>query len=160
MDPSIPEQQPELWLDKPVVSFQPKIKIEHLIIAIILILAVVSRFYGLGVRSFDHDEVNHVIPSFDLYQGRGYVHSPVTHGPFQFHLIAGSYFLFGDSNFTSRLPHALFSIATIAFVMIAFKRYLGRTGALLAGVFFLIDPFMLFYGRYARNEAFVALFAV
>ncbi len=160
MDPSIPEQQPEPWLDKPVVSFLPKIKIEHLIITIILILAVISRFYDLGVRSFDHDEVNHVIPSFDLYQGRGYVHSPVTHGPFQFHLIAASYFLFGDSDFTSRLPHALFSIVTIAFVMIAFKRYLGRTGALLAGVFFLIDPFMLFYGRYARNEAFVALFAV
>ena len=31
------------------------------------------------------------------------------HGPLQFHLIALSYFLFGDNDFTARLPHALAS---------------------------------------------------
>ena len=160
MESSLPENHPESWLEKPVVSLLPKIKLEHVIMALILILAVISRFTNLGVRVMSHDEVNHVIPSYDLYQGRGYVHSPVTHGPLQFHLIAASYFLFGDSDFTSRLPHALFSVATIAFVMIAFKRYLGRTGSLLAGLFFLISPYMLFYGRYARNEAFVAFFGL
>ncbi len=160
MDSTIPEAAPKSWLDKPVLPYLPKIKIEHLIIAAILILAVISRLYMLGVRSMDHDEVNHLVPSFELYQGQGYIHNPVTHGPFQFHLIAGTFFLFGDSDFTARLPHAIFSIATIAFVLFAFKRYLGRTGALLAGVFFLISPFMLFYGRYARNEVFMALFAV
>jgi uncharacterized protein (TIGR03663 family) len=160
MESLLPEHRPESWLDKPVAALLPKIKVEHLIMALILILAVISRFTNLGVRVMSHDEINHVIPSYDLYQGRGYVHSPVTHGPLQFHLIATSYFLFGDSDFTSRLPHAIFSIATIAFVMIAFKRYLGRTGSLLAGLFFLISPYMLFYGRYARNEAFVAFFGL
>jgi len=113
MESSLPENHPESWLEKPVVSLLPKIKLEHVIMALILILAVISRFTNLGVRVMSHDEVNHVIPSYDLYQGRGYVHSPVTHGPLQFHLIAASYFLFGDSDFTSRLPHALFSVATI-----------------------------------------------
>ncbi|MRR32042.1 TIGR03663 family protein, partial [bacterium] len=147
MDPTIPEENQQSWFDKPVASFLPKLKIEHLIIAIILILAVVSRLMILGVRDLDHDEVNHVVPSYELYQGQGYIHNPVTHGPLQFHLIAATYFLFGDSDFTSRLPHALFSIATIAFVIFGFKRYLGRVGAILAGIFFLISPYMLFYGR-------------
>ena len=148
------------WLDKPVFSFFPKFKIEHLIIAILLILAILSRFYNLGERDMSHDEVNHVVPSYELYQGQGYVHNPVTHGPLQFHLIAATYFLFGDSDYASRVPSALFSVATIAFILLAFKRYLGRTGALLAGLFYLISPMMLFYGRYTRDEAFLGLFGV
>lgn len=148
------------WLDKPVFSFLPKFKIEYLIIAILLFLAVLSRFYNLGERDMSHDEVNHVVPSYELYQGQGYVHNPVTHGPLQFHLIAATYFLFGDSDYASRVPSALFSVATIAFILLAFRRYLGRTGALLAGLFYLISPYMLFYGRYTRNESFVAFFGV
>jgi predicted membrane-bound mannosyltransferase/DNA-binding beta-propeller fold protein YncE len=107
-----------------------------------------------------HDEVNHVVPAYDLYQGTGYAHDPVTHGPFQFHLLAASYFIMGDSDFSARVPAALFSIAAVAFVMLAFPKYLGRKGALLAGLFFLISPFLLYYGRYTRNEAFIELFAV
>ncbi len=150
----------ESWLDKPVFPFSEKFKIEHLIIAVIILLTVISRFYMVGVRTMAHDEVNHVVPSYDLYVGKGYSHDPVTHGPMQFHLLAASYALFGDSDFSSRIPAAVFSIATVIFVLFAWKRYLGRTGALLSGVFFMISPFMLFYGRYTRNEAFVGLFGV
>jgi uncharacterized protein (TIGR03663 family) len=150
----------ESWLDRRIFSFSEKFKIEHFLIAIIILLAVVSRFYMIGERSMAHDEVNHVVPSYDLYLGKGYSHDPVTHGPMQFHLLAASYALFGDSDFSSRIPAVLFSIATVIFVLFAWKRYLGRTGALLSGIFFLISPYMLFYGRYVRNEAFVGLFSV
>ncbi len=150
----------ESWLDRPVFPFAEKFKIEHLLIAIIILLAVISRFYMIDVRTMAHDEVNHVVPSYDLYLGKGYSHDPVTHGPMQFHLLALSYALFGDSDFSSRIPSVVFSIATVIFVLFAWKRYLGRTGALLAGVFFTISPFMLFYGRYVRNESFIGLFSV
>lgn len=150
----------ESWLDRPVLPFFEKFNIEHLLIAIIILLAVISRFYDVGARVMAHDEVNHVVPSYDLYLGKGYSHDPVTHGPMQFHLLAASYALFGDSDFSSRIPAALFSIASVLFVLIAWRRYLGRTGALLSGLFFLISPFMLFYGRYTRNEAFIGLFSV
>lgn len=148
------------WLDQPVIKNMPVVRLQTLIIVLILILTVFTRFYILGERVMSHDEVNHVVPSFSLYEGRGYAHDPVTHGPMQFHLLALSYFLFGDSDFTSRIPSALFSIATVACVLFLFPRYLGRVGALLAGLFYSISPYMLFYGRYTRNEAFVALFGV
>lgn len=148
------------WLHKPVTSIFPRVTIEHLLVTLIIIAAIISRFYAVGLRVMSHDEVNHVVPSYELYQGRGYAHDPITHGPLQFHLVAASYFLMGDSDFASRVPAVLFSIATIVFVIFAFRRYLGRTGALLAGFFFLVSPYMLFYGRYTRNEAFVALFGV
>lgn len=133
--------------------------IKILFIAIILLTAF-SRLIGLGDRVMSHDEVNHVVPSYDLFSGRGYRHDPITHGPLQFHLIALSYFLFGDSDFSSRLPHALFSIALVAFVMRHFRRYLGDYGAIAAGFLFAISPFMMFYGRYARNDVICAFLSV
>ncbi|MEN6408146.1 MAG: flippase activity-associated protein Agl23, partial [Anaerolineaceae bacterium] len=148
------------WLDAPISSHFPKLTRETLLVVLILLAAVFTRFYLLGDRVMSHDEVNHVVPSFDLYEGRGYVHDPVTHGPLQFHLVALSYFLLGDSDFSSRVPAALFSIATVLFVWWGFRRYLGRWGALISSFLFLISPYMLFYGRYTRNEAFVALFGV
>jgi len=160
METGSPAENKTSWLDRPINSFLPKFTIGHLLIVLIVIAAVFSRFYNVGLRVMSHDEVNHVVPSYELYQGRGYSHDPVTHGPLQFHLLAASYFLFGDSDFSSRIPAALFSVATVAFVLFAYKRYLGKTGALLAGLFMLISPYMLFYGRYTRNEAFVALFGV
>ena len=147
------------WLDKPLISVLPPLNLETLLIIIILVLAVFSRFTDLGLRVMSHDEVNHVVPSFDLYEGRAYHHDPVTHGPFQFHLVALSYFLLGDNDFSARVPAALFSVATVAAVLFCFRRYLGRIGSLAAGIFFLISPYMLFYGRYTRNEAFVGCLA-
>ena len=155
-----PVEENSSWLDKTVFPFFPKFKVEHLLIALIMIIAIVSRFAMLGVRDMDHDEVNHVVPSYELYTGLGYQHNPVTHGPLQFHLIAATYFLFGDNDYTSRVPSAVFSVMTVLFVMLAFKRYIGRAGSLLAGLFFVISPYMTFYGRYTRNESFVAFFGV
>lgn len=130
------------------------------IVIIIVALTFLSRFALLGDRVMSHDEVNHVVPSYELSQGKGYQHNPITHGPFQFHIIALAYFLFGDNDTTSRIPAALFSAGAVLFVMAAFRRYLGRNGALIAGALFLISPFMLFYGRYARNEGFIELIGV
>lgn len=146
------------WLDRPLYGWL-RFDLETAIFAIILLLAILSRFYHLEARVMSHDETSHVYFSWLFYQGRGYSHDPVTHGPLQFHLVALSYFLFGDNDLTARIPAALFSIATVAF-MWNYRRYLGRGGALIAAVLFLISPYMLYYGRYVRNEAFVGLYGV
>lgn len=146
------------WLDRPLFS-AIRFDWEKIVFALILILALLSRFSELGTRVMSHDETSHVYFSWQLYRGQGYGHSPITHGPLQFHLIALSYFLFGDSDFSGRAPAALFSVAAIAFLW-AFRRYLGRVGAIVAAGLFLISPYMMYYGRYARNEAFVGLFGL
>ncbi len=147
------------WLDAPL-TFLTRWDIEKILVTLILIAAVFSRFYNVGARVMSHDEVNHVVPSYSLYQGNGYQVDPITHGPLQFHLIAFSYFLFGDSDFSSRVPAALFSVAAVAFVLFGYRRYLGRSGALIAGFLFLISPYLLFYGRYTRNEGIIELLMV
>lgn len=146
------------WLDRPLSQYF-RLNIETVIFTLIVILAIVSRFYDLGARVMSHDENTHVYYSWRFYKGQGLAHDPLMHGPLQFHLIALSYFLFGDSDFTARLPHAVFSILTVAFLWY-YRRYLGRVGALLGAVMMLISPYMLYYGRYARNEALVGFFGV
>src|SRR4030066_671481 len=146
------------WLDHPVFN-SPVISIEKLLFSIIVIMAIFTRLYMLEPRVMSHDETSHTYFSWLFYKGNGYAHDPVTHGPLQFHLVALSYFLFGDSDTTARIPAAIFSIATVAF-MWNYRRYLGRSGALVAALLLTISPFMLYYGRYVRNEAFVAFFGV
>ncbi len=102
-----------------------------------------------------HDESLHTYFSWLLYRGQGYQHSPMMHGPFQFHALSIVYLIFGVSDFTSRIPAALFSIACI-WMMWYWRRYLGKVGALVAGFLLVISPYMLYYGRYVRNESFAA----
>jgi predicted membrane-bound mannosyltransferase/DNA-binding beta-propeller fold protein YncE len=147
------------WLDRPLSNYFPSINIEVLLFVLIVILAAVSRFYDLGVRVMSHDESLHTYFSWWFYQGNGYQHNPMMHGPLQFHLLALTYFLFGATDFTARLPHAVSSILTIVLLW-KYRRYLGRAGTLAASVLMLISPYMLYYGRYARNEAFVGLFGL
>lgn len=145
--------------EQPLFAALPAITYEMLIFGGIILFAILSRFYDLGARVMSHDESLHTYFSWLLSKGQGYQHSPMMHGPFQFHFLALVYYLFGASDFTARIPAALSSIATIWMVWY-WRRYLGKSGALIAGLLMVISPMMLFYGRYVRNEAFVGLFGV
>jgi len=147
------ENKSNTWLQRPIHPATPAITNEIALFAGIILLAIITRFYDLGTRVMSHDESLHTYFSWLLYRGQGYQHTPMMHGPFQFHLLALSYFLFGVSDFTARIPSVLFSIATVWMVWY-WRRYLGKWGAIIAGVLMVISPYMLYYGRYVRNESF------
>lgn len=144
------------WLDQHPIPGLPWLTLEVLIFGFIILAAIVSRFYNLGARAMSHDESLHTYFSYLLYKGQGYQHNPMMHGPLQFHLIALSYFIFGASDFTARIPAATFSILGILSIWI-WRRYLGRAGALVAGLMVLISPFLSYYGRYTREDSYVSL---
>src|SRR5512135_1502853 len=100
-------------LDTPLSRWL-KPNLETLLVALLLIAAVVTRFYILGAMTITFDEVNHVTPSDSLYLGRGYAYDPMSHGPLQYHMIGLSYALFGDTDFTTRIPAAFLSVLSIA----------------------------------------------
>jgi predicted membrane-bound mannosyltransferase/DNA-binding beta-propeller fold protein YncE len=147
------------WLEYTPIPALPWLTIEVMVFTIIVALAFVTRFYDLETRVMSHDESLHTYYSWTLSQGQGYQHNPMMHGPLQFHMVALSYFIFGSSDFTARIPAVLFSIATV-YILWYWRRYLGKAGVLAAGVMMLISPYMLYYGRYVRNESFVALFGI
>lgn len=155
-----PNSKINTWLDRPVFSFWPHFSNYHLIVSIILFAALLSRFVMLGERVMSHDEVNHVVPAYTFYTGGGYHYDPVTHGPLQFHLITLSYTLFGDSDFSARVPDAIFGVGVILFTIFLFKDYLGRVGALIAGFLFTISPYISYYSRYTRNEIYIVFWGL
>lgn len=132
---------------------------ETLAWAAILVVAVVSRFYALGVRGMSHDESLHAVYSLDLYRNGSYQHNPMMHGPFLFHANAFIYFLFGVSDATARVMPALAGIGTIMAAWL-YRRWIGRTGALLTALLFLISPSILFHSRYIRNDIYIVFFSM
>ena len=146
------------WWDQSIFA-KINLNWEKAIFAIVIIMAIATRFYLIEPRVMSHDETSHTYFSWLLYKGNGYAHDPVTHGPFQFHIVALSYFLFGDSDTSARIPAVLFSIAAV-WLTWYYRRFLGRVGALVAATMLIISPYMLYYGRYVRNESFVALFGL
>ncbi len=145
-------------LDKPLGSLV-KLDWEKTLYIILIILALATRLGGLGDRVQSHDESIHTKYSWNLYAGHGFQHHPLMHGPFLFHATALSYFLFGDNDFTARLPVALMGVALVAFPYLL-RRWLGRAGALVASFFLLISPSIAYYSRYIRHDIPVILWAL
>jgi len=131
-------------------------RVEGTVLALAL-LALVLRITGLDVRALHHDESLHATFSWYLAEGRGYRHDPLTHGPFQFHITALSFVLFGDSDATARIPAALFGTALVLTPLLL-RRTLGPVGTITASALFTISPALLYYSRFAREDSYVALF--
>ena len=125
-----------------------------IVFIVLIVLAAMTRFVDLESRVMSHDETTHVYFSWLFERNGTYSHDPLSHGPLQFHLVALSYFLFGDSDATARFPAALAGVLSVG-ILWYFKRWLGKKGAIAAGVLMLISPFMLYYSRYVRNEMLV-----
>jgi len=121
--------------------------------------AIFTRLWRLGDRVMSHDESLHVYYAWQLFRGNGFQHTPLMHGPLKFHLDALAYLLFGADDFSGRLPVALAGIALVMFPLFM-RRWLGRWGSLLASLFFLISPMILYHSRYIRDEGLMALWAV
>ncbi len=125
----------------------------------ILVLALFSRFYGLGDRAISHDESIHTKFSWYLYQGQGFKHSPMMHGPLLFEATALNYFLFGANDYTSRVFPALVGVLLVMSPLL-FRKWLGRHGAWVASLMLLISPSISYYSRYIRHDAPLMLSAV
>jgi uncharacterized protein (TIGR03663 family) len=117
------------------------------------------RLYDLGGRAVHHDESLHGYFSWLLFNGSGYTHDPLMHGPFLFHITAGSFFLFGDNEFSLRLAPALFGAVLILTPLLLRKR-LGNVSALLIAGMLAFSPSLLYFSRFARNDIFVAMWTV
>jgi len=121
----------------------------------LIVIALVTRFWALGARSFSHDEGIHSHYSWLIYTGNlsAYHHDPTYHGPFLYHFTALMFLLFGDSDYTAMLGPAIFGMF-IVLLPLLLRRFLGRTGTLLAVLFIVLSPSILYYSRGLRHDIF------
>ena len=136
----------------------PRLTVESGAFILLLVLAALTRFWDLGTRAMHHDESLHTYYSWLLYNGSGYVHDPLMHGPFLFHANALMYFLFGDNDATSRFMPALFGVALVGLPwLLRGPAFLGRWGALFTSGLFLVSPSYLYYSRYIRHDMYTVV---
>ncbi|MBA3469613.1 MAG: TIGR03663 family protein [Herpetosiphonaceae bacterium] len=138
-----------------VVAVSPRrvFTVEHLAYVALAALSVFVHMWALDGRALHHDETIHAFYSWTLYNGQGYLHDPLTHGPFLYYWTALQYMLFGDSEFTARLGAALFGIA-LTLLPWLMRSDLGKGTALLTATYLLISPVALYVGRFIRHDIF------
>ncbi len=106
-----------------------------------------------------HDESLHTQFSYQFFNGDGFAHTPLMHGPFLFHITAVSYWLFGASDAAARYPNALFGVILVAMPYLL-RGWLGRRGALFTSFLFLISPYVTYYSRYIRHDVYIIVWAM
>src|SRR5258707_203633 len=89
------DNRPAAALDRPLRSLLA-FNWEKTLYVLFIGLAFVTRFYNLGARVMSHDESLHTQYAWYLYQGRGFQHSPLMHGPLRFEATALVYWVLGD----------------------------------------------------------------
>ncbi len=149
-----PVVEPEASVEEPRELLRSAADWTWLIFAALAALAFALRMWDLGGRAMHHDESLHALYSWYLYQGRPYIHDPMMHGPFLFHVTALLYMLFGDSEVTARLPMVLFGSAAV-FLPYFLRHELGRNGAIAASVMLAIGPVFLYFSRFGHNEGMI-----
>src|SRR6266540_678322 len=147
-----PERREELEAPPPIST--PAFDWSWLPFVLITGIAFILRMWDLGSRAMHHDESLHALFSWYLYVGRGYVHDPMMHGPFLFHLTALMYTLFGDNEVTARLPMVLLGTATVGLPFFL-RHELGKRGAIAASLMLAVGPAFLYFSRFGHNEGMI-----
>jgi uncharacterized protein (TIGR03663 family) len=153
-----PEEQTQDYLSRSLID-SINLDWEKGIYLLFIILAIITRFWALGDRVMSHDESLHTQFSYQYYDGQGYQHTPLMHGPFLFHITSLSYWLFGDNDFSARVPVAIFGIILVVMPYLL-RGWLGRVGALFTSFIFLTSPYITYYSRYIRHDIYVIVWAM
>jgi len=136
---------------------------KHFVLAaffiLIIFLAFFLRLYHLDERFFNHDESAVVYFTYKLFIDSVYSYDPSFHGPFMYYATSEMYRHLEDTVFASRLLPALLG-ASMIFLLIPLRRYLGNTGTVMAAFFLALSPSFLYYSRFYREDMFISFFTL
>ncbi|MDR2754248.1 MAG: hypothetical protein LBC20_00945 [Planctomycetaceae bacterium] len=158
-------------------SFFPlSVPFQNIIITIILIvLALVLRFYKLGEWSFDGDEIATQIETRSLYENQplpeSIKHHPCHHADpeksqfyrlprliFVAHFVHWlDYCLCGDDEFGSRVFMAIMGSLSVGVAFILGRSLFGFSGSLILAFFILLSPEHVYHSQHGRfySQAFL-----
>lgn len=153
----------------PVVELPPSVPVERkpifparfLIfggIAVILLLAIFTRFAQLGYQGYHHDESIHALHSWKIANDPNfrYRYDPVYHGPFLYHFGALFHKLgLPDTNAYARFPYALLGFLLIGLWMVLGRR-LGWGAVFLVSGLITLSPIVNYFSRFARNDVYMS----
>ncbi len=142
-------------------KFKIKISTENrklfYIFAVILALAIASRFILLGVRPIHHDEGMLAYFAWKLARFGEYNYTPQIHAPILFYVQALLFLIFGESAAVLRTGPAIFGVVMITLPLIFYKK-LGKANALAIAILILTSPLLTYYSRFLVHTSIVIVF--
>jgi 4-amino-4-deoxy-L-arabinose transferase-like glycosyltransferase len=126
------------------------------IILVITLAAAYLRLANLGVPSFWVDELDFVDAAKSMLRvGEPLLDSgyPYPRAPLQTYSLMASFKLFGVSEFSSRLPSAIFGILSIPLIFIIGRGLFNERVGLLSALFLAVSPFAIGWSRGCRMYA-------
>jgi len=122
------------------------------IIILIIIVAIITRLIFLDLRPLHHDEGVNYFFTNGIFETGSFKYDPLNyHGPSYFFILFLSLLMFGVSEFSLRLPAAIFGIFLVFFPLL-FRLNSGYNKYLAAG-FILLSPSIMYYSRYSIHES-------
>lgn len=121
-----------------------------LILAALFLLALLSRLYGISYWPITGDETATV-----LYAGE---RQASLVNPAYYNLVVASFYLFGVSEWSARLPAALIGGLSIPIFFFTWRNIFGRHITLIASLFLIFSAWHLYHSQFSRFYSGVFLF--
>lgn len=152
MDLSLNENGPGKRTESTIAGFRAVDLLRWGLLSVLLFLYVfLTRTWGLADKVMHHDESLFAYYGFWLYRGNGYDYQPILHGPILQFASAFFFFLFGDNQWTMRMPSLVGGLLMFPLLWY-WRRYLGWYGMVGAMVLVALSPSLTFYTRFLRND--------
>lgn len=119
--------------------------------------AALLRLASLGSGALSAEGSRHAYAAYALFRGSSTQLDAASGGPFAVVFSALLFFLFGVTDEIARLGPALAGIGTVV-AAIWLRPYLGRAGALLAGLLLAVSPSLVYYARQDQPDAYATCF--
>ncbi|MBL1276853.1 MAG: glycosyltransferase family 39 protein [Ectothiorhodospiraceae bacterium] len=117
----------------------------------IFLFATAVRFIYLDHTPL-HDELYHVLAARSWLENGTFAigDGSYTRSRYFTVMVAGAFYLFGESLWVARLPSLLAGSLLVAVVYIWTRWSMGRTTAILASLFIIFSPLAMYLSQYAR----------
>ena len=130
--------------------------------AVLVAVTLVSlslRLYGLGTRVFHWDEARVGYWILRYAETGDWKYHAIIHGPFLYHVNKYLFQWFGASDFLARMPVAVIT-GLLPLSAWLFRERLRRTEMVALALLFALNPVLLYYSRFMRNDALLAALMV
>lgn len=133
----------------------------RLVLLLLIILAFALRLYHLDYQSLWRDEVDAILfARRDLTGLRPLFLRPGHNGPLYYLTLHFWIRLAGDSEFSVRFFSLVCGVLTVPMIFVLAKRWVGRTGGLLAALLSATSPYLVWYSQEAKMYALLFLLSM
>ncbi len=119
---------------------------------ILVAYVLYSRMWNLADKVMHHDESLFAYYGYWLFKGNGYDYQPILHGPVLQFVSAFFFLLFGDDQWTMRLPSLLGGLLIFPVVWLWRRSIGGVAGAIAVTGLIAFSPSIAYYTRFLRND--------